>query len=141
MQSYVLLNTPGEPATSASWWSVSGAEDTLLRDCLERLGDHVVTNENGRWLSPVVYGLEVRERPTDPCRSRSRSSALGTLKGAHALASLLPKQLPDVREELIKRFGWARGSIEHESCRLPQRSYRRLTSAPPTRLEAVRACR
>lgn len=107
MRSYLLLNTPGEPATSASFWSFSGADDWALRSCLERLDEYVVTNQNGRWQSPVVYGIRGEGKKYGDLPEPITFERAWNVEGARTLTGLLPERFVDVREELIKRFGEA----------------------------------
>src|SRR3954471_8847432 len=104
MRSYLLLNRPGEPATKCSWWSFSGAEERAMRNCLEQLDEFVITNHNGRWSSPLIFGRVGEGRIYGALPEPITFERAWTARGALKLSDLLPEGFSDVREDILRLF-------------------------------------
>ena len=118
VRSFLILNRPWQGTGNASEWTFSGADERLLRDCLDQLASHSTDQVEDRWEAAIVFGPVVAS--TELSRSeRVSASAWGygtprrawTIDGALALAGLLPESFGDLREDLTRSFvrrkaGW-----------------------------------
>ena len=68
------------------------------------MGEHAVTNPNGRWQSPVVFGIRGEGTKYGALEEPITFEGAWDDDGARKLAALLPDRLADVREEIMRRF-------------------------------------
>lgn len=104
MRSWLILNTPWQGTGNRHEWSFSGRDHALLSECLDQLDGATTANPDDRWSAAIVFGF------SDPEGVRTPKSAW-TIRGALALARILPDQLGDLRADVLQRFaareeGW-----------------------------------
>jgi hypothetical protein len=112
MRSLLVLNTPWQGAGNAADWTLTGADERALRECLSRLDAFATPDPRDRWTAAIVLmpidrppQATPRELIAGSCEARA-----WTIAGALRLADLLPETLGELADELRQAFfGRAQG--------------------------------
>ena len=113
------LRSPSGGTGTGEHWSFGGADDRLLRDCLDELAEFVTDAPLEEWDNRVRRHVVVAEDrwraamllwPDEPFERGQqsfnpiRAKAAWTCDGALRLAELLPERLGDLRVAILARF-------------------------------------
>ena len=98
------------PSNGTGWrdsWTFSGADDRLLRDCLEELAEYATeppVTKADRWRAAMVFSDNDRALSVGIDAAPSTEIRAWTSDGALRLAEILPARLASVHDAIIRRF-------------------------------------
>jgi hypothetical protein len=105
--SILEIRSPSNGTGWADSWTFSGADDRLLRECLEKLADYVTeppVTKADRWRAAMAFSDDEKALHMGINAAPSSEVRAWTSDGALRLAEILPARLASVREAIIRRF-------------------------------------
>jgi hypothetical protein len=109
MRSILEIRSPSNGTGWADRYTFSGADDRLLRECLDGLADYTTEPpaKPDRWTAAMLFsdnekavGMGINAAPRTEVRA-------WTSDGALRLAEVLPERLADLRDAIVERFAQA----------------------------------
>jgi hypothetical protein len=107
MRSFLEIRSPSNGTGWRHSWTFSGADDRLLRECLEHLAEYVTeppVTKADRWRAAMVFSDDERAVQMGINAVPGTEIQAWTLDGALALAEILPARLVSVRDAIVRRF-------------------------------------
>jgi hypothetical protein len=110
VRSVLEIRSPSNGTGWADWWAFSGADDRLLRDCLEDLAEYTTeppVTKADRWRAAVLFSDDDKAVHMGIDAAPSAEIRAWTSDGALHLAEILPARFASVRDAIIRRFDQA----------------------------------
>ena len=107
MRSILEIRSPSNGTGWADRWTFSGADDRVLRKCLEDLAEYVTeppVTKADRWRAAMVFSDDENAVHMGIDAAPSTEIRAWTSDGALKLAEILPARLSSVRDAIIRRF-------------------------------------
>ncbi|RKQ90207.1 hypothetical protein C8N24_0006 [Solirubrobacter pauli] len=101
------IRSPSNGTGWADHWTFSGADDRLLRACLEELAEYVTeppVTKADRWRAAMLFTDDENALRLGLGAAPSSDIRAWTSDGALQLAEILPERLSSVRDAIIQRF-------------------------------------
>jgi hypothetical protein len=107
MRSFLEIRSPSNGTGWRDSWTFSGADDRLLRECLEDLAVYVTeppVTKADRWRAAMVFSDDEKAVRMGIDAVPGTEIRAWTSDGALKLAEILPPRLVSVRDAIIRRF-------------------------------------
>jgi hypothetical protein len=107
VRSVLEIRSPSNGTGWADCWTFSGADDRLLRDCLEDLAEYATeppVTKADRWRAALLFSDDAKALHMGINAAHSTEIRAWTSDGALRLAEILPARLASVRDAIIRRF-------------------------------------
>jgi len=107
VRSILEIRSPSNGTGWADRWTFSGADDRVLRKCLEDLAEYVTeppVTKADRWRAAMVFSDDEKAVHIGINAAPATEIRAWTSDGALKLAEILPARLSSVRDAIIRRF-------------------------------------